>query len=603
MSKKKIIAIVLSLIFISSVAGFVVYFYKNEKKVLKYLEQKIGNDDENPKSKKINSNVHYNESKLQKLYIKKDGTFYFKIRDRIKGKEYNDFNRVCYVEDYDEYIYFNSPNDKMIRILKDNRFFQTGDIYNANFIYKYLYGSEFYNFLRKINFRQKYCRFPNTGYLTNKKSLYSHFMKMKEKYPEDYNFMIESYILPDQIDKFEKVYNNNKDNNKRNLWIVKPQNLSRGRNIKVVSDLKDIIEEKEFQEEIVREANKDEKNITKVNVKNNKNNNNIKNKNIKNNKNDKKKNVKDNKKDKNVKNNKNNKNNKNKDNKKVEENIIDNKKEYIKKIKKVSKHGDVIVSKYIEPSLIKNKKYDIRIMCLVTSYDPLMIYLYDNGVVRFATENYSEDKNKLSNNYIHLTNVSINEKNKNYIRNSDFDNLKESSSSLSSFKKHCEENNINYELIMSKIKDYVIKAILSNYDSSVKELQSYNLPSCKNLFELFGVDIILDKDYNPYLIEFNLRPGMATATEVSKKIYDNVICDTLNIIGIRKYNRKSMKKNNRICSLEENLKECYKELERYTGHFELIFPLKDNISKYSKFINNKTKLNTELWKHISTTNN
>ena len=555
--------------FISSIVGFVVYFYKNEKKVLKYLEKKFGNT-EDTKSNNINSNVNYNlTSNYQSIEVKKDGTVYFKIDDKIKGKEYNDFDRSCFIEDRDEFLYCFTYNEKFLSVLTKNRFYKTNDIYHANFVYKYLYGSELNKFLSKINFRQKYCRFPNTSYLFNKKNLYSNFLKMKEKYPKDYNYMVESYILPEQIDDFEKAYNKSKDNNERNLWIVKPQNLSRGRNIKIVNDIKDIIDNVEITEEIVRDIKNDEK----KNVNNNTNNN----KNKKKNKNDKK-----------IKNNNGNKN------------INETKKEIIKKFKKVSKDGDVIVSRYIEPNIIHNKKYDIRIMCLITSYDPLMIYLYDDGVVRFATENYSEDIKSLNNKYIHLTNVSINEKSPKYIRNTDFDNLKESSSSLSSLKKYCEENKIDYELIIKRIKDYVIKSILTNYDSSVKELQSYKLPSCKNIFELFGVDIMLDKDFKPYLIEFNLRPGLATSTEVSKKIYNNVICDLLNITGILKYNRKNMKKKNRILTLEENLKECYKELDRYSGHFELIFPLKDNIDKYSKFINNKTQLNTELWKHILT---
>ena len=74
-----------------------------------------------------------------------------------------------------------------------------------------------------------------------------------------------------------------------------------------------------------------------------------------------------------------------------------------------------------QPSTINNKKFDLKIMCLITSYDPLMVYLYDDGIVRFATENYSEDKSKLTNNYIHLTNASVNENNSKYIRNNDFE--------------------------------------------------------------------------------------------------------------------------------------------------------------------------------------
>lgn len=51
---------------------------------------------------------------------------------------------------------------------------------------------------------------------------------------------------------------------------------------------------------------------------------------------------------------------------------------------------DVIVSRYISrPYLIHGKKFDMRVYVLVTSYDPLRVYIYKNGVARFASETYS----------------------------------------------------------------------------------------------------------------------------------------------------------------------------------------------------------------------
>lgn len=55
---------------------------------------------------------------------------------------------------------------------------------------------------------------------------------------------------------------------------------------------------------------------------------------------------------------------------------------------------------------------------LVTSFHPLRVYLYNEGLARFATEQYSNDPNILKNKFVHLTNFSINKRNtKNYVRN------------------------------------------------------------------------------------------------------------------------------------------------------------------------------------------
>ena len=63
---------------------------------------------------------------------------------------------------------------------------------------------------------------------------------------------------------------------------------------------------------------------------------------------------------------------------------------------RISMREDSIVSRYIDnPLLIKNKKFDMRMYVLVTSYHPLRIYLYEEGLARFATEDYSNDSNIL----------------------------------------------------------------------------------------------------------------------------------------------------------------------------------------------------------------
>ncbi len=58
----------------------------------------------------------------------------------------------------------------------------------------------------------------------------------------------------------------------------------------------------------------------------------------------------------------------------------------INKESSIRNKKDVLVSEYIaNPHLISNFKYDLRIYVLVTSYDPLRIYMFKDGLTRFAT--------------------------------------------------------------------------------------------------------------------------------------------------------------------------------------------------------------------------
>ena len=84
----------------------------------------------------------------------------------------------------------------------------------------------------------------------------------------------------------------------------------------------------------------------------------------------------------------------------------------------IPKKGGLLISKYImNPHLINGFKYDLRIYVLVTSYDPLKIYLFREGLVRLATEKYTTNVLSLKKRFIHLTNYSVNKKAEGYVKN------------------------------------------------------------------------------------------------------------------------------------------------------------------------------------------
>ncbi len=85
---------------------------------------------------------------------------------------------------------------------------------------------------------------------------------------------------------------------------------------------------------------------------------------------------------------------------------------------KINRRDGYLASKYIcKPHLINGFKYDLRVYVLVTSYDPLRIYVFNDGLVRFATEKYTLNPADLKKRYIHLTNFSVNKKSENFKQN------------------------------------------------------------------------------------------------------------------------------------------------------------------------------------------
>jgi hypothetical protein len=76
-----------------------------------------------------------------------------------------------------------------------------------------------------------------------------------------------------------------------------------------------------------------------------------------------------------------------------------------------------IISKYIpNPFLINGLKFDLRIYVMITSMDPWRVYVYNEGLARFAVDIYdvTSAKDKLTG---HLTNFSLNKKTEKFINN------------------------------------------------------------------------------------------------------------------------------------------------------------------------------------------
>ena len=184
----------------------------------------------------------------------------------------------------------------------------------------------------------------------------------------------------------------------------------------------------------------------------------------------------------------------------------------IDSVSEVSMEEPTVVSRYLSnPLLINSLKFDIRLYVLVTSFDPWRIYIYNEGLSRFASEPYDIRSVKL-NKYSHLTNYSINKKSDKFVQNDSLEHDDVGHKwSVAAVNRHLEQIGVDLNLLWSRIYDLIIKTFISVDSIFYNALRKYNNNGTKNnCFEVFGFDVLIDSDLKPWLLEVNLSPSLAT---------------------------------------------------------------------------------------------
>ncbi|XP_060159537.1 tubulin polyglutamylase TTLL7 isoform X3 [Globicephala melas] len=149
---------------------------------------------------------------------------------------------------------------------------------------------------------------------------------------------------------------------------------------------------------------------------------------------------------------------------------------------KLPSQDHLIVQEYIEkPFLMEGYKFDLRIYILVTSCDPLKIFLYHDGLVRMGTEKYIPP------------------------------------------------NETNLEL--------VVKTLIV---AEPHVLHAYRMcrpgqpPGSESVcFEVLGFDILLDRKLKPWLLEINRAPSFGTDQKIDYDVKRGVLLNALKLLNIR----------------------------------------------------------------------
>eukprot|EP01031_Cornospumella_fuschlensis_P031836 gene31836-38495_t len=364
--------------------------------------------------------------------------------------------------------------------------------------------------LKDLEAYQKTNHFPNSWCVGRKdrlSRLLSQFKRNNNSHNNNnpnnkvFAFHPETYIFPADFEVFKRLYNNGKDE----LWIVKPVASSCGRGIHVTSTIPLI-------QKHSRSAKQTKLSQTQVQT-----------------------------------------------------HISDKKK--------------LLIQRYVKhPYLIDGHKFDLRIYVLVAGVDPLRIYIHEEGLTRISTGKYTT--HNLKDRFIHLTNYSVNKKNPKF--NVNMDNNKEpverdgkqaigkdgekevdvegQGDEIDVDSEDDDDEKDSFKWTLSQFKTYITQKegeaacqgifthihniVIQTFIAAEKELTTHTHSHTRyrnTCFELFGCDILLDRDAHAtnnaniqrvQLLEVNVSPSLMCPHALDRGVKERVICDTLHTVGV-----------------------------------------------------------------------
>ncbi|XP_015198900.1 tubulin polyglutamylase ttll6-like isoform X2 [Lepisosteus oculatus] len=271
----------------------------------------------------------------------------------------------------------------------------------------------------------------------------------------------------------------------------------------------------------------------------------------------------------------------------------------------------IVCQSYIsKPFIIDGYKFDLRLYVLVTSCDPLRVFLYQEGLVRFATSRYSHPhSSNLDDICMHLTNYAINKHNDNFIRDEETGSKRK----LSTLKEWLELHCYDIQALWSNMEDVIIKTLISAHPI-LKHNYCTGFPNQlgpSSCFEILGFDILLDSKLKPWLLEVNHSPSFTTDSELDRQVKEALLTDTLRLLNLgvndrrrlleedkRRAKERLLQKHQPPCRSRRELflstqaswlAEQEKHEEQHSGAFCRIYPRIDS-EKYDKFLQHSVSL-------------
>uniref|UniRef100_A0A1B0CSE5 Tubulin polyglutamylase ttll6 n=2 Tax=Lutzomyia longipalpis TaxID=7200 RepID=A0A1B0CSE5_LUTLO len=216
---------------------------------------------------------------------------------------------------------------------------------------------------------------------------------------------------------------------------------------------------------------------------------------------------------------------------------------YLKTIPEIDVNdNETFIQEYMtNPFLVDGKKFDIGAYVVVTSIDPLRIYVYHGDyLLRFCpVEYYPFDRSNLDKYVV----------GDDYTPTWEIESLEKFHTRMGFSMKDCLDAYVRSlgkdpRTIWDQIHDSIREIVLRKESHLVSTLQRYK--SRKNFFELMRFDFIVDENLRVFLLEANMSPNLSSAHfKPNKLLYEQVIYNALKLVGIGSVvRRESLKARN-----------------------------------------------------------
>ncbi|XP_067616277.1 probable tubulin polyglutamylase ttll-15 [Eurosta solidaginis] len=203
------------------------------------------------------------------------------------------------------------------------------------------------------------------------------------------------------------------------------------------------------------------------------------------------------------------------------------------------------------PFLVDGHKFDIGVYVVLTSVDPLIIYIYTgDALFRYCLAKYypfdarDVDKYVVGNNY--LPTWKVHSLIKYYTTLG--------GSMQATFDAYVKDQGMNPSEIWLQVEEIIPQTILSKIHEISNKLKMYQSGI---FFELLRFDFIVDDALKVYLMEVNMSPNLSSAHfKKNSLLYDQILYSVFNLVGIGsslKNNRQKLHNKEEIVTSDKNI--------------------------------------------------